>query len=113
MLEYVVDIASKEVCFDVDFCTDSICTYECLSEGMGDDGEAEAIFIDIIDSEAYTIYSDRAFGNDMGYILRLYSYDEVGSVTPWSDRFDDSYTIYMPLDDMPYNGLKSQDNNQT
>ena len=52
---------------------------------MRDDGEPEAILVDIIDSQGYTIYGDRAFGDDMGYLFWVYLYDKVCAVLSFGD----------------------------
>lgn len=72
-----------------------------MGDSVGDDSELEAIFKDISDSETDAINGDRTLRyNEIESVFWGF-YNEVGLIGVWSDFFDDSNAIDMPLHKMP------------
>lgn len=95
------DTSNEHICFDIHSLIDFIIFKECVGDGVGNDGEFEAIFKNISDSKTDTINGDRTLRYDEIDSIFWSFYDKVSLIGVWSDTFDDSNAVDMPLHKMP------------
>ncbi len=61
----MVEVTGEHICFYVDSGAGFVSGKEGILHGVGDDGEPEVLFMNVVDGEADAVYGDASFGDDV------------------------------------------------
>jgi len=101
----MIKIAGEHIGFDIDAPADGVVGKKGVFEGVGDDGEAKAIFENIVDGEADAVDGDGTFWDDVFDILCRDGDVKIGSVGEFFDFGDGADCVDVPLYDVPFEAV--------